>query len=223
MIKLWGSHSSFLKPIDTIKLHEMMLFILRNCTFEFNDLYFTQLYGTTMGAKFSVKFANIYMHMWLSKFVNLYTGNKLEFIARLIDDCFFLWTYGVDELQVFINFFNNCHCSIKFEAIFSTEKVNFLDTITCILDVVIHITVYTKPTDRKQYLFFNSSHPRHTTRAIPYSLAIRYRRISKDNLLENELTSLCTHFANRGYPSELLNNTMERIKGTPRAPVLKTK
>jgi len=117
---------------------------------------------------------------------------------------------------------NNCHCFIKFEAIFSTEKVNFLDTVTCIVDD--DTTVYTKPTDRKQYLFFNSSHPRHTTRAIPYSQAIRYRRInSQDNLLENELTSLCTHFANRGYPSELLNNTMERIKGTPRASVLQYK
>jgi len=65
--------------------------------------------------------------------------------VRLIDDCFFLLTYGVDELQVFINLLNNCHCSIKFEAIFSTEKGNFLDTVTCIVDDVIHTILYIQP------------------------------------------------------------------------------
>jgi len=88
-LPMWGPHSLLLKPVDANMLHEMMLFILQNCTFEFNEQYFTQLYGTTMGAKFSVKFANIYIHMWLSKFVKLYTGNKPEFIVRLIDDCIF--------------------------------------------------------------------------------------------------------------------------------------
>jgi len=55
-LPMWGSHSLFLKPVDTNILHEMMLFILHTCTFDFNELYFTQLYGTTMGAKFSVTF-----------------------------------------------------------------------------------------------------------------------------------------------------------------------
>lgn len=52
----------------------------------------------------SVKFANIYMHV--SKFVNAYNGYIPNFIARLIDDCFFMWTRGVDEHD---NFLNDCH------------------------------------------------------------------------------------------------------------------
>lgn len=97
----WGIHNAILKPVDRETLHELILFILQNCSFEFNDHYYVQLYGTTMGAKFSVKFANIYMHMWLTKFVGLYDGVKPTFIARLIDDCFFLWHDTVDELNKF--------------------------------------------------------------------------------------------------------------------------
>jgi hypothetical protein len=223
-LPLWGSHCAVLKPVDRDTLQRLMLFILQSCTFEFNEHYYTQLYGTTMGAKFSVKFANIYMHMWLSKFVGLYKGFKPEFIARLIDDCFFLWTHGIDELNKFITYLNNCHSSIKFEVNYSHEKVCFLDTVTFITNNTIHTTIYTKPTDKKQYLFFNSSHPKHTTRAIPYSQAIRYRRIiDDDDLLEDELTSLYSQFLSRGYPVDLLNHTMAKIKDIPRSAVLQYK
>ena len=47
--------------ISKNKLKECILFILNNTTFSFNNQLFQQLFGTTMGAIFSVKFANIYM------------------------------------------------------------------------------------------------------------------------------------------------------------------
>jgi hypothetical protein len=209
----WNSDTMMLKPIPKQTLHKFIMFILQHCTFEFNQHFYSQLFGTTMGAKFSVKFANIYMHKWLDKFVTAYTGFKPGFIARLIDDCFFLWNHGVDELNKFVTYLNSCHDSIKFEVNFSVDKVCFLDTVTSIIDNVIHTNVYTKPTDKKQYLFFSSSHPKHTTKAIPYSQALRYRRIiDDDHLLYAELTNLNKAFLIRGYPLELLNHTVERIR-----------
>lgn len=201
-----------------------MIFILRNCTFEFNDCQYTQLYGTTMGAKFSVKFANIYMHCWLRKFVGLYQGDKPKFIARLIDDCFWIWNHGTEALNNFLAYLNQCHASIKFEPNCSTEKVNFLDTVTFISSQTIHTTVYTKPTDKKQYLHFESSHPKHTTIAIPYSQAIRYRRIiDKEDLFFEELQVLYSRLRSRGYPDELLLKTDNKIKKLSRTEVLKYK
>jgi len=89
---------------------------------------------------------------------------------------------------------------------------------------MIHTTVDTKPTDKNQYLLFSSSHPKHTTKAIPYSQAIRYRRIiDNDDLLDAELTSLCDIFHGRGYPMDLLNTTIEKIKLVPRESVLQYK
>ena len=55
--------STTLPPIDKLTIKSLMLFILRNCTFCFNDNFYTQLYGITMGAKFSVQFANIHAQM----------------------------------------------------------------------------------------------------------------------------------------------------------------
>ena len=49
----------------------------------------------------------------------------------------------------------------------------------------------TKPTDKHQYLLVSSCHPQYTKRSIPFSLALRLRRIfsNPDNykLLTNEL------------------------------------
>jgi hypothetical protein len=220
----WDNIPTSLQPIDKQTLHDLIIFILQNCTFDFNGEQFKQLYGTTMGAKFSVKFANIYMHCWLSKFVGCFKGSKPEFIARLVDDCFFLWENSIEELITFINYLNNCHKTIKFEATYSQIQVNFLDTITYISQNTIHTTIYVKPTDKKQYLHFTSSHPKHTTRAIPYSQAIRYRRIiDNDDLLTTELANLSKLFLKRGYPLELLNEKFDYVKHMSRQSVLQYK
>lgn len=220
-LPLWNGQLNGLCPIDKQTLYNLMLFILRNCTFEFNGNQYTQLFGTTMGAKFSVRFANIYMYCWLRKFVGLYVGPKPNFIARLIDDCFWLWNHGTEALNAFLLYLNNCHPSIKFEPTCSTEKVNFLDTVTYITKQVIHTNVYTKPTDKKQYLHFESSHPKHTMKAIPYSQAIRYRRIiDNDDLFFEELETLYSRLRTRGYPDDILNETNEKIKKVTRADIL---
>lgn len=223
-LPLWNLTNSNCIPVDKNTLHKLIIFILENCTFDFNENKFKQLFGTTMGARFSVKFANIYMYQWLRKFVGVYTGCKPEFLARLIDDIFTLWDHGVEALNDFITYLNNCHPSIKFEATYSQESVNFLDTVTYIKNCCIHTTVFTKPTDKKQYLYFSSSHPAHTTKAIPYSQALRYRRIIDDNnILPAELAKLNNYFAARGYPQSLLKQTTDKISNISRESVLNYK
>ena len=220
----WPRYDVGLEPVDKNTLFELIMFILNNCSFEFNGNYYAQLYGTTMGAKFSVKFANIYMHCFLRKFVHSYSGIKPDFIARLIDDCFFLWNHGIEDLQCFFTFLNSCHQSIKFEMCYSTVQVNFLDTVTSISNNTIHTTVYTKPTDKKQYLHFNSCHPSHTKRSIPFSQGIRYKRIiDNDELLASELDSLCSRFVSRGYPDDILAEAVDRCSLLTRDDILKKK
>ena len=208
----WGDYASVIKPIDRNTLKNLILFILQHCTFEFDSTYYKQNYGTTMGAKFSVKFANIYMHMFFEKKLKNYSGLKPEFIARLVDDCFFKWNHAEADLTQFLSFLNNCHNSIKFEFNYSHEKVNFLDTITYIDNALIKTTLYTKPTDKKQYLHYTSSHPPHVKKAIPYSQAVRYRRIIEDDqMLSSQIQVLKQKFIQRGYPSQLLDTQLNRV------------
>ena len=209
-LHLWECEE--LNPPDCNTLHFLMMFILEHCTFEFNGKFYKQLFGTTMGAAFSVKFANIYMHVWLKKYLSLYTGTKPEFMARLIDDIFFFWHSSEDLLLNFISYLNSCHPSIKFEATYSKEKIHFLDTEVYVQDNIVYTTIYNKPTNKKQYLHYSSYHPRHVTKAIPYSQALRYRRIIEDDsILKTELNNLMKLFINRGYPEKIMKETFKKI------------
>ena len=208
----WDDYAYTIKPIDRNTLKTLLLFILQHTTFEFNNTYYKQNYGTTMGAIFSVKFANIYMHMFFEKKLKNYAGTKPNFIARLVDDCFFTWYHTENELKQLLAYLNSCHTSIKFEYQYSHEKVSFLDTITYIENNTIKTTLYTKPTDRKQYLHYTSSHPFHIKKAIPYSQAIRYRRIIEDdNLFTTQIHDLKIKFLQRGYPKQLIENQLNRV------------
>jgi hypothetical protein len=156
-----GNYDVEIMPVPKDTLKKLMFFILRNCTFEFNKGLYRQNFGTTMGASFSVKYANIFMYQWFRKYLQLYSGIKPIIIARLIDDCFFVWDNSEEELKLFETYLNNCHTSIKFEINFSKKQVSFLDTITYIEECKIKTSLYTKPTDKKQYLHFESNHPKH--------------------------------------------------------------
>lgn len=220
----WNDFDIGIQPIDREKLKELILFILHNCTFEFNRERFRQNYGTTMGARFSVKFANIYMYMWFRKILARYNGLKPPFIARLIDDCFFTWCHTENDLLLLEQFLNSSHVSIKFEVLYSQDRVTFLDTVTYISDGSIKTTIYTKPTDKKQYLFFSSCHPSHVKRSLPYSQAIRYRRIIEDDtLFLTELEDLKCKFVNRGYPLSLLHEQIDKASNLDRQEVLRYK
>ena len=47
---------------------------------------------------------------------------------RFIDDIIMIWSHGRSSLNQFINFVNDVHPTIKFEAYVSEVSVNFLDT-----------------------------------------------------------------------------------------------
>ena len=223
-LHLWKKDSENLPPIPKEDIHFLILFLLKHCTFKFDSQLFRQNYGTTMGSKFSVKFANIYMHMWFKHYLKNYDGCKPKFIGRLVDDCFYSWSESEENLFKLFNYLNSCHETIKFETTYSYISVNFLDTTTYIEDNLIKTTLYKKPTDRKQYLHFNSMHPNHTKKAIPFSQAIRYKRIIEDNVkLTLELDNLRQSFINRKYPPSLVESQINKVHNINRSSLLQYK
>ena len=100
---------------------------------------------------------------------------------RFLDDIFVIWTEGSDKLKVFVDYLNNLHPTIKFTCSHSLTNIPFLDVMVSLKDGLIETDLYTKPTDKHQYLLISSCHPTHTKRSISYSLALRLRRICSDN------------------------------------------
>ena len=97
---------------------------------------------------------------------------------RFIDDIFMIWPHRLTELYSFLEALNNFHESIKFTWDISQKNAHFLDvTVSKDNDGKIETSLYTKPTDTHLYLHYSSYHPAHQKNSIPYSQAIRLRRI----------------------------------------------
>lgn len=208
----WHKYSRNIKPVPGDLLKRMMYFILKNCTFEFNAQLFKQQYGTTMGANFSVRFANIYMHKFYKTFLAQYIGPIPELYSRFIDDIFVLWELEEKCWEKFFLAINSYHDSIKFTFEISKSEIHFLDTTICIKNNTLRSNLYTKPTDKKQYLHYKSNHPLHVKKALPFSQSLRLRRIiDDDDNLRLELKNLKNNFVNRGYPPSFVDEATTKI------------
>ena len=87
---------------------------------------------------------------------------------RYRDDIVEVWTHGEQQLQEFTNYINTLYPTIKFTLVFSNKTLNVLDTTLILENGFISTDVYSKPTDSHLYLPYDSSHPIHCKRAVPY-------------------------------------------------------
>ena len=121
-------------------------------------------------------YANIFMHDLESRLLDL-APVKPYLWLRYIDDIFMIWTAGKEQLQEFLEWMNQYHDTIKFTWDWSRKNVNYLDVRVINNNGVIETDLYTKPTDKHQYLFRTSCHPKGCKKSIPYAQALRLRRI----------------------------------------------
>lgn len=122
-----------------------------------------------------------------------------------IDDIFMLWTHGASALQIFYDHLNAAHPTIKFTMEASDDMVHFLDMWVCREEDALVTTLYTKPTDAYNFLRFDSAHPLHCRKGIPYGQFLRIRRICTHTteFLWNSLVK-AKQFIERGYPRDLV-------------------
>ena len=195
--------------------------VLSTNNFRFDNKEFLQVGDTAMGTKLAPSFANLFMGHLEEQFV--YSYHLKPFIwKRFIDDIFFVWTYGPKELELFVQYLNNCHHSIKFTLESSTEHVNYLDiNISKNTNGCITTKLYCKPTDSHNYLLFSSEHPRHILNGIPYSQFVRVKRLcSKQEDFLSNCYMLSAHFARRGYQRNLIRSALMRADLLERADLL---
>jgi GIY-YIG catalytic domain len=213
----WNTYTPDIKPIPSSTLKEIITIILNQTFFEFNGTTYTQNYGITMGAPSSVKIANITLYKHLEKIQTLFLGNKPNHCFRLIDDIMGIWTGPLDQLITWYNYLNDSHPTIKFTIEHSEIEIPFLDTLTYVDNNIIKTKLYKKPTNKKQFLSFNSEHPAHMKKSIPYAQALRYRRIIQDEtILDDDLVTLQNNFINRGYPQDTTIQQILKAKNLDR-------
>ena len=91
-------------------------------------------------------------------------NKKLHIWLRYIDDIFFIWTHGEQELERFLKDLNNFNPNLSFTREACKNCIPFLDFKEKLIDGKLETNLYMKPTDRHQYLHYLSSHPEHTKR-----------------------------------------------------------
>ena len=127
---------------------------------------------------------------------------------RFLDDIFFVWDHGDEELKKFMSFMNNFgeKNSMKTDLKFTFEtgkSVPFLDTLVSLNGERLKTTLYSKPTDAHLYLRKSSCHPPSCTKGIVKGELLRVRRICtlKEDF-EKAAGKIMGYFSERGFKKE---------------------
>ena len=147
-------------------MSDLLKIVLQQNYFQFTDQLYHQIQGTAMGTKMAPSYANIFM----AELEEMLLANyhiKPSLWKRYIDDILCFWPNTPLELDKFIEYLNQSHPTIKFTHESSTTSVDFLDltiykgqrhSSSFLLD----IKPFLKPTNKFQYLEYNSAHPKGT-------------------------------------------------------------
>ena len=117
-------------------------------------------------------------------------------------------TRSVQELNTFTSSLNDIHPTIKFTCDHFFTSITFLDVNVSLHNGKIVTDLYTKPTDKHQYLLHSSCHPIHTKRAIPFSLALFCSTNETSTTRTNELID---YLHKRGYNRYFLQREIQRV------------
>ena len=198
--------------IKTTRLCDLIRMILTNNTFTFDGQHYRQINGTAMGTKMAPSYANLFMGNFEQKALAAATHSPLIW-WRYIDDIFLLWTHGEEKLNDFITYLNNLHPTIKFTSSFSYNEIPFLDVKVMLLNGRLETDLYVKPTDKHQYLLKSSCHPSHTKQSIPFSMALRLRRIcSMDEFFNTRSDALTSHLIKSGYKYRFIKDEIDKVR-----------
>ena len=208
------------KP-STSFLVQLAQMILTMNNFMFDERHYLQIKGTAMGTRMAPSYANLFMGKLENDFLSSQPLQPLCWL-RFIDDIFMIWPHSREALDSFLQNLNTNY-PVNFTHNVSPHHVTFLDVDLFLEQGTIRTKVHIKPTNAQQYLHYNSCHPPHSMKSLPYSLAVRGKRICSDPKdLSEYCQKLTVAFRSRGYPATLVNNQIARVLNPPPPPTPST-
>ncbi|CAM4849124.1 unnamed protein product, partial [Rotaria magnacalcarata] len=163
-----------IKQIDDLKMETIILlcrFVIQNNYFSYNGKYYHQIRGGGMGSPLTLTIANCYMFFFERDIVKR-INNSNGLYVRYIDDIFITINWPTQHLSKQIDRWNKFDVNIKLKAQVG-YTTNFLDLKIENKKGELFTEVYHKPSYEPYYLPFNSIHPAHMKRNIPFEMLIR--------------------------------------------------
>jgi len=195
---------SLIKNHTTIPKNEFIeatKLCLSSTFFQFNNNFFSQIYGVAMGSPISATIANLVME-YLQNNVIKSLNFKPYFFKRFVDDC--ILCIPKDKLQYTLNKFNLYHPKLQFTH--ETEEnntINFLDI--CIQydqNRDIKTNWYTKTVWSGRYLNFNSNTPSKYKKSVVNTLIDRAVILSDVKHRPKNLKKVREILENNDYPKQ---------------------
>ena len=210
---------------------EAVEFLLKNNNCKFGSELYNQIKGTAMGASFAAPYACLTIG-YLEE-TKLYPELEVEFgksemeqikktYRRFMDDGIVFLPAHICKRR-FLAILNRMHPDIVFtleesESILwkgrKAEKLNFLDI--CIMideEGYIHTDIFYKSTNSHDYLHYDSFHPEHTLKNIPYCLAKRIIVFCSDEeIMEERLVELQELLKQCDYPPKIIKSGIHNAR-----------
>ena len=195
-------------------------------TFEFDNKFYLQKFGTAMGSKLAPAYANTFMGK-LEENILSSAALKPAYYRRFIDDIFIIWQHSEKDLQEFITHMNRANRSIQFTHEKSQKDIAFLDVVvykstTADQDednsITLNEKTHIKPTNKQLYVRNDSYHPPGTGKGITIGEAIRYLRTNSEaQQYAKMLLQRKRNLIRRGYPNSKTTALLRQIKFAMRA------
>ncbi|CAH2281855.1 Hypothetical predicted protein [Pelobates cultripes] len=201
-------------PIEFIL--ELLSLILHNNHFRFEDRWYLQVAGTSMGSAMAPMYANAYMYAYETQHILTTYKNNIIGYYRYIDDLLIIWRGSQTEAHMMVEELNLLPTPIKFTANISEESVQYLDLELSYGDNRVQYTLFSKQTDRNTLLHARSAHPISLKKSIPKAQFQRVIRNNSDiNKAELQLKIMTQKFLNRGYNIQVLEEALLKAKLAP--------
>ncbi|CAF4406024.1 unnamed protein product, partial [Rotaria magnacalcarata] len=202
-----------LKEIGKLKIETIIRlsrFVMTNNYFSYNGQFYRQVRGGAMGSPLTLTISNCFMYFFERQIANQ-IRNSCGLYFRYIDDIFITINWPVRHLLKQIDRWNKFDENIKLSANIGST-VNFLDLSIENQDGQLYTTIFQKPSYEPYYLPFNSIHPLHMKKNIPFAMLLRaIRYCSTFQTYLNEREKLRMALLLNKYPNKIIDEQFNNM------------
>ena len=202
-----------LKQVNGLKIETIIRlarFVIKNNYFKYNGQYYHQIRGGAMGSPLTLTIANCYMFFFEQNIIKqIHNSHGLYF--RYIDDIFIIVNWPIRHLFKEVNRWNKFDNNIELNADINLYA-DFLDLHIENRNGQLFTAVYHKPSYEPYYLPFNSVHPMHMKKNIPFTMLLRAIRYSSNfQLYVDEREKLRMALLLNRYPNKFINQQFDHL------------
>ncbi|XP_037034404.1 uncharacterized protein LOC119073200 [Bradysia coprophila] len=185
--------------------------VLEECCFQFNDVFYKQIFGSPMGSPASPVFADLILEILEDEVIRK-LGYKLPFFYRFVDDI--LTAVPVDKIQSTVQAFNKYNRNIQFtvEEEDSNHRISFLEVMCIRVGMSIKTDWYHKGTWSGRYLNFLSNLPITYKRNTVSLLTGKILSLSEPEFHDKNFDLLKTTLHRNLYPKKLVDDIIGKAK-----------